>query len=159
MTMIKINIPGKEKTLEIRHLVLDFNGTLALDGKIKPGVGELLIELSRQLQVHIVTAGTFGAVETEIQNIPCALKILSGVDQTEQKASCVKELGAENTVCIGNGRNDRAMLACAALAILVVQEEGAAVDSLLEADVLCRDIAEALQLLLHPLRLTATLRT
>lgn len=158
MTMIKINIPGKDETLEIRHLVLDFNGTLALDGKIKPGVGELLIELSRQLQIHIVTAGTFGAVEKEIQNIPCTLKILTGTDQTGQKARYIEELGAENTACIGNGRNDRAMLACAALGILVVQEEGAAVESLLAADVFCRDIAEALQLLLHPLRLTATLR-
>jgi soluble P-type ATPase len=132
MTMIKINIPG---------------------------VGEMLIELSRQLQVHIVTAGTFGAVENEIQNIPCSLIIMSGADQTGQKARYVEELGVKNTACIGNGRNDRSMLACAALGILVVQEEGAAVASLLAADVLCRDIAEALQLLLHPLRLTATLRT
>jgi soluble P-type ATPase len=158
MAMIKINIPGTEENLEISHLVLDFNGTLALDGKIKPGVGELLTELSRQLQVHIVTAGTFGGMENEIQNIPCILKILAGNGQTEQKARYVEELGAEYTVCIGNGRNDRAMLACAALGILVVQEEGAAAASLLEADILCRDIAEALQLLLHPLRLTATLR-
>jgi soluble P-type ATPase len=145
--------------LEIRHLVLDFNGTLALDGKIKPGVGDLLSELSRQLQIHIVTAGTFGGMEREIEGIPCTLKILSGADQTGQKARYVEELGANNTACIGNGRNDRAMLACAALGILVAQEEGAAVASLLAADVLCRGIAEALQLLLHPLRLTATLRT
>jgi soluble P-type ATPase len=157
--MIKINIPGKDETLEIKYLVLDFNGTLALDGKIKAGVEELLIELSRQLQLHILTAGTFGSVETEIKNIPCTLKILSGADQTGQKAHYVEKLGAENTVCIGNGRNDRSMLASAVLGILVVQEEGAAMASLLEADVLCRDIAEALQLLLHPLRLTATLRT
>jgi hypothetical protein len=47
--MIKINIPGKDEILELEHLVLDFNGTLALDGKIKPGVGELLSELSRIL--------------------------------------------------------------------------------------------------------------
>ncbi len=53
--MIKINIPGKDETHEIAHLVLDFNGTLALDGKIKPGVGELLAELSRQVRIHIVT--------------------------------------------------------------------------------------------------------
>ena len=159
MTMIKINIPGKDETLEIRQLVLDFNGTLALDGTIMPGVGDLLAELSRQLRIYIVTAGTFGAVETEIQNIPCTLKILAGADQTGQKARFVEELGAENTVCIGNGRNDRDMLACAALGILVVQEEGAAVASLLAADILCRDISEALQLLLHPLRLTATLRS
>jgi len=157
--MIKINIPGKDEILELEHLVFDFNGTLALDGKIKPGVGELLTELSRHVQIHIVTAGTFGHVENEIQPIPCTLKILAGADQTGQKARFVKELGAEKTACIGNGRNDRDMLACAALGILVIQEEGAAVASLLAADVLCRDITEALQLLLHPLRLTATMRS
>jgi len=157
--MIKINIPGKDEILEIRRLVLDFNGTLALDGKIKPGVGELLIKLSRQLQIHIVTAGTFGNVENEIHNIPCTLKILSGADQTGQKARYVEELGAENTAGIGNGRNDCAMLKKARLGILIIQEEGAAVECLLAADVVCTDIISALNLLLHPLRLSATLRS
>jgi len=159
MTMIKINIPGKDETLEIKHLVLDFNGTLALDGRIKPGVADLLKKLARQLQVHIVTAGTFGGVENEVQGIPCVLKILSGVDQTGQKARYVEDLGAESTACVGNGRNDRAMLEKAKLGILVIQEEGAAAESLLATDVVCTDIVPALQLLLNPLRLTATLRT
>jgi len=157
--MIEVNIPGNDETLAIGHLVLDLNGTLALDGRIKAGVAELLAELSRQLQIHIVTAGTFGAVEKEVSAIPCTLKILSDADQTGQKARYVESLGAENTVCIGNGRNDSAMLKGAKLGILVVQEEGAAVTSLMAADILCRDIIDALQLLLHPLRLTATLRT
>ena len=157
--MIQIDIPGSGEKLAIEHLVLDFNGTLALDGRIKPGVADLLRELAANLQVHIVTAGTFGGVEQEVQDIPCRLKILHGADQTGQKARYVEELGAERTACIGNGRNDRAMLEKAGLGILVIQEEGAAIDSLLAADVACRDILEALQLLLHPLRLTATLRT
>jgi soluble P-type ATPase len=157
--MIKISIPGKGETLELEHLVLDFNGTLALDGKIKPGVAGLLSELAKDLQVHIVTAGTFGGVEKEVQDIPCLLKILHGANQTGQKARYVEELGAEHTVCVGNGRNDRAMLEKAKLGILVIQEEGAATASLLAANVVCRDIVSALQLLLQPLRLTATLRT
>jgi soluble P-type ATPase len=157
--MKKIAIPGKGETLELEHLVLDFNGTLALDGKIKPGVAALLGELAKDLQVHIVTAGTFGGVEKEVQDIPCLLRILHGADQTGQKARYVEELGTEHTVCIGNGRNDRAMLEGAKLGILVIQEEGAATASLLAADVVCRDIVTALQLLLQPLRLTATLRT
>ncbi len=108
--MIKITIPGRDETLEIAHLVLDFNGTLALDGMIKPGVAALLRELAESLQVHIVTAGTFGGVEDEVRGIPCRLKILQGADQTGQKARYVEELGAEHTACVGNGRNDRAML-------------------------------------------------
>ena len=109
--------------------------------------------------MHIVTAGTFGGVEEEVRGIPCLLKILQGADQTGQKARYVEELGAGATACIGNGRNDRAMLKLAKLGILVIQEEGAATESLLAADVVCRDIVSALQLLQRPLRLTATLRT
>lgn len=157
--MIQIDIPGSGEKLAIEHLVLDLNGTLALDGKIKPGVADLLQELAGSLQVHIVTAGTFGGVEQEVRGMPCLLKLLAGADQTGQKARYVEQLGAERTACIGNGRNDRAMLEKAGLAILVIQEEGAAVESLLAADVVCRDILAALQLLLHPLRLSATLRT
>ena len=157
--MIKINIPGKDETMEIGHLVLDFNGTLATDGQIKPGVADLLAELAGKLKIHIVTAGTFGGVEEQVQGIPCVLKVLGGADQNAQKARYVEELGAGNSACIGNGRNDRDMLQKAKLGILVIQEEGAAVESLLAADVVCRDIVPALQLLLQPLRLTATLRT
>ena len=156
--MIEISVPGTGETMKIRQLVLDFNGTLALDGRIKPGVGELLVKLSSSLQIHIVTAGTFGAVDKEVRDIPCLLKLLSGADQTGQKARYVEELGAEHTAAIGNGRNDMAMLKKAKLGILVIQEEGAALASLLAADVVCTDIHSALGLLLQPLRLTATLR-
>jgi soluble P-type ATPase len=156
--MVKIAIPGRDETLEIDHLVLDFNGTLALDGIMKPGVAGLLRGLAENLQVHIVTAGTFGGVEAEVQGIPCRLKILQGADHTAQKARYVEELGAERTACVGNGRNDRDMLKRARLGILVIQEEGAAAESLLAADVVCRDIVSALQLLQRPLRLAATLR-
>ena len=34
--MIAINIPGST-SIEARHLVLDFNGTLAIDGKLIEG--------------------------------------------------------------------------------------------------------------------------
>jgi soluble P-type ATPase len=59
---------------------------------------------------------------------------------------------------IGNGRNDQLMLAAAALGIAVVQEEGAAIESLSAADVVLPDIRSALDLLLFPKRLIATLR-
>lgn len=46
-----------------------------------------------------------------------------------------------------------------ALSIAVIQSEGAAPQTVYLADVVVRDVREALQLLLNPLRLTATLRT
>lgn len=156
--MIQIDVPGSGEKLSIEHLVLDFNGTLAVDGRIKPGVADLLRELAARVRVHILTAGTFGGVEAQVEGIPCILKVLSGAGQTGQKGKYVAALGAGRTACIGNGRNDREMLRRARLGIAVIQEEGAAIDSLTAADVVCPDIAAALQLLLHPLRLTATLR-
>ena len=67
-------------------------------------------------------------------------------------------LGREQCVGIGNGRNDRLMLQAAALGIVVMQAEGAAVETMLAADVVVPDITIGLDLLLHPLRLVATLR-
>ena len=157
--MITVQVPGKGETLEIRHLVLDFNGTLAVDGVMIPGVRDRLQALAGLLSLHIVTAGTFGGVEEQVRGIPCLLKVLEGADQTGQKGRYVDELGAGQTACVGNGRNDRAMLEKAKLGILVIQQEGAAAECLLAADVVCCDSLAALQLLLHPLRLTATLRT
>ena len=62
-------------------------------------------------------------------------------------------------VCIGNGRNDRLMLKSAALGLAVVLAEGIAGETIPAADVISRSINDALDLLLNPLRLTATLRS
>ena len=62
-------------------------------------------------------------------------------------------------MCIGNGRNDRLMLMRAELGIAVILDEGVAVASLQAADIVCQGVVPALELLLNPLRLTATLRS
>lgn len=156
--MIEVTIPGY-KTLQFKHLVLDYNGTLAVDGELLPGVKEALKGLSEELQVHILTADTFGKVRSRVEGIPCELSILPLENQDTGKLDYVKSLGAEHTVCIGNGRNDRLMLKEAALGIAVILEEGAAKQTLVAADIVCTTILSALQLLTNPLRLTATLRS
>jgi soluble P-type ATPase len=67
-------------------------------------------------------------------------------------------LGAEHVVAVGNGRNDVAMFEAAALGIAVLGPEGAAGVLLQVADVVVPDVYVALELLLHPRRLKATLR-
>lgn len=59
---------------------------------------------------------------------------------------------------VGNGANDAAMLREAALGIAVLGPEGLAAEALLAADVLVRDVRDALDLLLQPERLVATWR-
>jgi len=155
--MINFNIPGREK-IEAKYLVLDYNGTLAIDGSLIKGVKELLNELSEKLSVHIITADTFGEVKKEIEGVNCQIKILEGENQHQQKAKFVEELGAMQTIAIGNGFNDSLMLKKAALGIVVLQREGASCVTIQNADILCVSIIDALELLKNTLRITATLR-
>lgn len=156
--MLEITIPGHE-TLHLAHLVLDYNGTLACDGRLLDGVAERLQTLAAQLQVHVLTADTFGSVRAAMADLPCTVYILPPGAQDAGKLAYVERLPAGRCVCIGNGRNDHRMLEAAALGVVVVQEEGAAVQTLLAADVAAPTILAALDLLSEPNRLAATLRS
>src|SRR5207237_4660041 len=94
----------------------------------------------------------------ELGGMPCRIVILGAARQDRAKAAYVRRLAPRNCVCIGNGRNDRLMLRSAALAIVAIQPEGAAAESLRDADIVVNDIRHALDLLLHHLRPGATLR-
>lgn len=155
--MLDIAIPGAAP-LALAHLVLDFNGTLALDGALLPGAADALRQLAGPLSLHVLTANTFGTAQEALSDLPVHLVVLPPHRQDEAKRQHVEQLGAARCVAIGNGRNDRLMLAAAALGIVVLQQEGAALQTLLAADVVAPDIIAALGLLLHPSRLVATLR-
>jgi soluble P-type ATPase len=155
--MLEINIPGDRK-LQLIHLVLDYNGTIACDGDLIAGVKENLVALADRLQIHILTADTFGKARPGLEGIKCELSIIAPDAQGISKLEYVKKLGAENAACVGNGRNDQLMLKEAALGIAVILEEGAAAATLNAADVVCTHIVSALELLTNPLRLMATLR-
>jgi len=155
--MLKINLPGA-KTLVLTHLILDYNGTLAGDGHLLEGVAARLEILAKQLEIHIVTADTFGSVRGQVADLPVQLAVIPLENQAQAKAAYLDTFGATAAVAIGNGRNDALMLKQAALGIAVVQTEGAATAALLAADLVTPGIIEALDLLLHPDRLRATLR-
>jgi soluble P-type ATPase len=97
--MIEITIPGY-KTLQLRHIVLDYNGTMAVDGELIPGVGDALKSLAKDLQVHILTADTFGKVRSRVEGIPCELSILPVDNQDQGKLDYVKRVGAKHSNCI-----------------------------------------------------------
>lgn len=156
--MLDLNIPGGHR-LRLKHLVLDYNGTIAFDGDLIESVKENLEALAGKIKIHVLTADTFGKARSSLEGIMCQISILAPEAQDIGKLEYVKELGPENTVCVGNGRNDRLMLKEAALGIAVILEEGAAVETLSAADVVCTNILSALELLKNPLRLVATLRT
>jgi P-type E1-E2 ATPase len=155
--LISIPIPGFGP-LTLNHLVLDYNGTLAVDGMLQPDVKEALNRLADSLSVHVITADTFGLAAKGLLGVNCKMTILEKGHQDQSKADFIERLGADQTVSIGNGRNDALMLSASRLGIAVILAEGASTVSLNAADVVCTDIVHALELLMNPLRLTATLR-
>ena len=155
--MIIIEIPGY-KRLEINHIVCDYNGTIAVDGNLIDGVRKIINDLSEQVDVHVITADTFGFVERELENVHCKLVKISIQNQAVRKLEYVLNLGKDKTICIGNGHNDRLMLKEAALGITILQEEGACIETLLVSDIVCKNIIDALGYFIEPKRLIATLR-
>ncbi len=151
---IHVEIPGRG-TYILEHLVLDVNGTLALDGILIEGVAERLFALKAHLTLHMLTADTHGRQEIidktlgfEAQRIPTSAG----------KTRYVLDLGADKVVAIGNGANDAGMLRAAAIGIAVMGSEGLAVDALDAADIVVPNILIAFDLLLNPRRMVATLR-
>jgi len=156
--MIDLDIPGLG-AFAIKHLVVDYNGTLALDGNLLPGVREVLGMLAPLLEIHVVTADTFGLAAQHLSDLPVTLTILSKDYQADAKLDYVKALGADSVIAIGNGRNDRKMLEAAAVGIFTIQKEGGSLRALGRADVVTTNILDALELLRYPKRLIATLRS
>ncbi|MCP4178473.1 MAG: ATPase P [bacterium] len=155
--MIDADIPGFKK-LSIKNIICDYNGTLAIDGIIIPDVKPLIEKLSERTAFHIVTGDTFGTATENLKNLPVTVKILTSINQDQQKLEYLKRLGTDLTVCIGNGRNDKLMLEKAVLGICLIQAEGSSFNSLLKSDIICTSAKDALNILLEPKKLIATLR-
>ncbi|WP_456454500.1 HAD family hydrolase [Methanopyrus sp.] len=157
--MIEVEIPGRGE-LRLEHLVLDYNGTIASGGKLLESVVEPLQELTEIVHVVVASADTYGTVENELNGAGLDIEIyrVSAGNEREDKAELIEELGPEVCAAVGNGANDELMLKRAALSICVIGPEGACSKTLLSADVVVREPREALELLLDPKALRATLR-
>ena len=155
--MLKLEIPGFG-TLALAHLVLDYNGTLAVDGHVLEGVRDEIQILAEHLDIHVVTGNTHGDVETRLAGWKIRLTCLPPLGQAQAKRDYVEKLGPNRTVAIGNGRNDAPMLKIAAIGIAVLGSEGLAVDALRDSDIVVRHPIDALGLLIHPTRLIASMR-
>ncbi len=158
--MISCSVPGRG-TIEINHLVCDVNGTLTRDGILIPGVKSALEKISKQVEIHLVSANTFGKlsyIEAELNGIITSVKCTTPNGEAEQKVEFMQKLGSSSVAAIGQGTNDRLMLKGAALGICVLSPEGTAVEAMLNSDILVPDILSAFELFLNPDRLKATLR-
>ena len=155
--MIEIEVPGFTR-YRLQHIVLDVNGTLAKDGHLIEGTVPLLNELRSKLDIHLVTADTHGKQEAINRTLSIEAVKIPVDNQVKAKLEYINRLDADTVVAIGNGFNDTAMLEHAGLGIAVIGPEGAAAESVLKAKIVASDILSALELLLYPKRLMATLR-
>ncbi len=203
--MIEIIIPGF-KTLKLKSLVLDLNGTLATDGVIPEKVIQKLNEIKSFLNIFIITAGTHGNLEEISEKIRAGLASITELEEkweefyslitesspksiivnksgnvifkesyllkakppllikikhkngSEQKRDFVSKIGAENCICVGNGSNDALMFKECNLSIAIIGQEGLSTQAFQNADILVKDICDALNMLSNPKRIVATLR-
>jgi P-type E1-E2 ATPase len=152
--VLVVQIP-EGPTLELEHLVLDVNGTLTDRGELIEGVPKRLGKLREMLEIHLVSGDTFGTLDQAAQKLGLTPR---RVTRGTEKAEIVQNVGAEHCAVVGNGANDVPALEAAALGIAVVGPEGASAAAVRAADVVCRSIDEALDLLLDQRALAATLR-
>lgn len=155
--MLYYKIPGRGK-LEIENVVLDYNGTIAVDGKIIEGVKELLSKLKEHCNIYILTADTYETVKKECSDIDVEVLIFPNENTGQHKKEIVKKLNGHRTACVGNGYNDIPMFKESILAIAVIEGEGANGKLLSHADIVTRSIIDALNILLNENMVKATLR-
>ena len=155
--MIEVTIPGRGE-FRLEHLVLDLNGTIALDGNIIEGVPERLELLREMIDIVLITADTLGRAHELKKSLQVEIHKVNPGDEKTQKLKLVQQLGKESTVSIGNGSNDASILKEAALGICVAGLEGTSAEAIASCDIMTPDINAALDLLIKPARLIATLR-
>jgi len=155
--MIKVDIPGFGN-LRLKNLVCDFSGTLSFDGKLIDGALDRLEKLTDKLHIYIITADTHGNVKNELGGKNFNITLINGDNEHLQKKQFIVELGTDSVVAIGNGANDYKMLNAAKVGIAVCLDEGLSTRAMLSSDIVINSIIDALDLLLYPNRLKATLR-
>jgi P-type E1-E2 ATPase len=142
--------------IDIKNIVLDFNGTIAKDGKVYEEIKDKIINLSKNFNIYVLTSDTHGNAAKELAGLPVKLQILKTSNHTSEKKEFVKNL--KNTFAVGNGSNDSLMLKAADIGVCIINEEGASSKSIINADIVCKSITDAFVLLENPKRIIATLR-
>jgi len=157
---IAIDIPGFGPR-HIKTVISDYTGTHSYGGTVRPAVKKRLRALAKLVDLHIVTADSFGTADRELRGIAEPYHLRTSAHDVE-KETYARRFEAPHVAAFGNGNNDRLMLKAVkegkGLAVAVDNGEGCALDAVLNADLFIVGAANALDLLLDPVRCKATLR-
>ena len=126
-----------------------------MDGVFVPGVPDRLLKLSEILQMHILTAGTHGNLAELEERAGLTFQLIA---HGEEKRRYVEQLDPCTVIAFGNGTNDASMLRLAEIGVAILGAEGLSMEALRAADILVRSPLDAMDLVLRPKRLLATLR-
>jgi soluble P-type ATPase len=152
---MNIDIPGIG-LLMIDTVILDLNGTLAVDGKVIEGAAERIQKLKELSMAMYLFTGNSNGNGAEVAK-QLGLKLFIAADG-HAKAEEAKKLQPDTTATIGNGRIDLELFRIVRLRIATLQAEGIYATLLLNTDIVVPSINDALDLFLHKKRLIGTLR-
>ncbi|MBW1743363.1 MAG: ATPase P [Deltaproteobacteria bacterium] len=154
--MKTITVPGWGSA-ELENLVLDLNGTLMESGDFIPGVVDFLEKMRAEgFRIYVLSGDTRGVLIKGFEHPEGVETVITGT--ADEKRAFVESIGAERTVCVGNGNIDVEMFKAARLSICTIQAEGATLRAMLAADIVVTHINHALEILLDPSKMIATLR-
>jgi len=154
--MITIQRHGQEP-IEIEFILIDFEGTLALDRRVHPKAKDKINLLSKRVKIYILAKGEKEVLEEVFKKVKAEVILLKEGEPSQNKLDLLQNLGPKKTVAIGNGADDVSMIEEAGLGICVISKEGTASEAMKKSDVVVLNILDALDFLLKPLRQRATL--
>jgi len=150
---MKLDISNYGK-VNLKYLILDYNGTIALDGK--PLISPAQVrDLAKIYKVIVLSGNTYSGIEDHLSPYALDLVVTPG---GQDKLNYIQDLGPETCIAIGNGNIDQAMLQAAGLSIAVVGPEGCSTQALLASDIVVNSIHDALAIVSSPNKLKAILK-
>ena len=142
--------------INLDTVILDLNGTLAVDGKLVEGVIPRINKLKELgFKLYLFTGDQRGTASTQAKELGIELMYATN---TAEKAECAKKCNFETTVAIGNARIDIGTFENAKIKIATLQKEGIHAGILNHVDIIIPTINDALDMLIDPNTFNATMR-
>ncbi len=154
--MISIQRSGME-SLEIQSVLIDLEGTLAIDRRVHPKSKDKVNLLSKRATIYILARGNTENAEKILKKMKVEILFVTEKDSSQQKLNLLQRLGPHQTAVIGNGLDDVRVMEQAGLGMCVIGKEGSCAEAMAKADLVFTDVLDALDFLLKPLRQRATL--
>ncbi len=142
--------------IELDTIILDLNGTLAVNGGIVAGVKNRIAKLKDLgFKIYIFTGDQRGNAAELSKELGIEVRKAGSL---EEKEALTSKLDVDKTVAIGNARIDIGTFKKTKLRIATLQAEGIHVGILKHVDIIVPSIIDALDLLLNPASFKATMR-